>query len=200
MTESRSRSVAVVRRSVVVAPVIAMFLVAVSLAADATTTASSSPEAGLVPPGVDAVFSQVAVSSRAAAAAPGRSAHDHDDRSYLARASARLGGYRSATNAIPRPGQLADDVAEAVGGVAKPATSGTRQVITIPQGNRQIVIRIMEEGGGRSNYYRVSVAGKEALTVTGEASVDRALTLIPIGESSLDDILRLVNRLTGGGG
>jgi hypothetical protein len=105
-----------------------------------------------------------------------------------------------ATNAIPRPGQLADDVAEAVGGVAKPATRGTGQVITIPQGNRQIVIRIMEEGGGRTNYYRVSVAGKEGLTVGGEASVDRALTHIPIGESSLDDILRLVSQLTGGGG
>ncbi|NOY55276.1 MAG: hypothetical protein GXP34_04735 [Actinobacteria bacterium] len=105
-----------------------------------------------------------------------------------------------ATNALLTPGRLADDVAEAVGGVAKPATSGTGQVITIPQGNRQIVIRIMEEGGGRTNYYRVSVAGKEALTVMGEASVDRALTHIPIGESSLDDILRLVNQLAGGGG
>jgi hypothetical protein len=73
-------------------------------------------------------------------------------------------------------------------------------VITIPQGNRSIVIRIMEEGGGRTDYYRVSVAGKEALTVTGEASVDRALTHIPISESSFDDILRLVNQLTGGGG
>ena len=105
-----------------------------------------------------------------------------------------------ATNAIPRPGQLADDVAEAVGGVAKPATSGTGQVITIPHGNREIVIRIMAEGGGRTSYYRVSVAGKEALTVAGEASVDRALTHIPIGEGSFDDILRLVNQLSGGGG
>ena len=71
---------------------------------------------------------------------------------------------------------------------------------TIPQGNCQIVIRIMEEGGARTNYYRVSVAGKEALTVTGEASVDKASTHIPIGEGSFDEILPLVDQLTGGEG
>jgi hypothetical protein len=64
--------------------------------------------------------------------------------------------------------------------------------VTIPSGSRGIVVRLMEEGGGRSNYYRVSVLGKQALTVWGEASTDPAMTHIPISATSFEDILSIV--------
>ena len=64
--------------------------------------------------------------------------------------------------------------------------------MTVPQGSRGVMVRIMEEGGGRTNYYRVSVPGKQAFTVSGEVSTDPALTRIPIGSASLQDILRTI--------
>jgi hypothetical protein len=56
------------------------------------------------------------------------------------------------------------------------------------------MVRVMEDNNG---YYRVSVPGKQAYTVEGVASDDRALTHIPIGESSLDDILRILSEIKG---
>jgi hypothetical protein len=108
--------------------------------------------------------------------------------------------FRGATRSVPTPGKLAEEVAQAIGGTAKPAARGVGQVITVPYGNREIVIRIMQASGSGTDYYRVSVAGKQALTVSGAASTDQALTHIPIAESSYDDILRIVQQLQGGGG
>jgi len=47
----------------------------------------------------------------------------------------------------------------------------------------------MDEGGGRTNYYRVSVPGKAAYTEPGEVWTDPALPRIQIRGSSLNDIL-----------
>jgi hypothetical protein len=55
------------------------------------------------------------------------------------------------------------------------------------------MVRIMEDKGG---YYRINIPGKESFTVTGEVSGDRAVTHIPIEESSLDDILRIVSDIS----
>ena len=103
----------------------------------------------------------------------------------------------NATEAASVPGaaQLADEVAGATGGTVKQLSNGYS--ITVPSGSRGIVVRVMEEGGGRTNYYRVSVPGKEAFTVDGVASVDRALTHIDIGSSSLDEILRIIKAAGG---
>jgi len=90
----------------------------------------------------------------------------------------------------PAAAELADQVAAATGGTLKPL--GTGYSVTIPQGSRGVVVRVMESGGGRTNYYRVSVPGKQAYTVDGVASADRVLTHIDIAASSLDDILRIV--------
>ena len=68
--------------------------------------------------------------------------------------------------------------------------------IEIPHKDRRVVVRVMEQGGGRENYYRVSIDGKEAFTKLGEASTDRALTHIDIGKSSCEDILSLVESIT----
>ncbi|MGN6523965.1 MAG: hypothetical protein ACTHMZ_12320 [Actinomycetes bacterium] len=57
----------------------------------------------------------------------------------------------------------------------------------------------MEQGGGRPNYYRISVPGKKAYTVAGEASTDAALTHIGLGESALNDILSIIAQIQGGG-
>ena len=73
--------------------------------------------------------------------------------------------------------------------------SGRGYTVTIPHGSREIVVRLMEEGGGRKNFYRVSVAGKETYTVEGTPSTDRSLMHIPVAESSFNDIMRIVGKI-----
>ena len=94
---------------------------------------------------------------------------------------------------VPTAESLATAVADETGGALKVLKSGYS--VTIPSGNREIVVRVMEEGGGRTNYYRVSIAGKEALTQGGKASSDKALTHIPIRGNSLNDILDILAKI-----
>jgi hypothetical protein len=72
------------------------------------------------------------------------------------------------------------------------ATNASKMLRARERPSRGAMVRIMEEGGGRTNYYRVSVPGKQAFTVSGEVSTDPALTHIPIGSTSLQDILRTI--------
>jgi len=95
------------------------------------------------------------------------------------------------------PGSLADEVANATGGVVKANKGGF--TVNVPQGSRGITVRVMERGGSRTNYYRVSVPGKGTYTLGGETSTDAALTHMDIGESSLDDILSIIGRIQGAG-
>jgi hypothetical protein len=92
--------------------------------------------------------------------------------------------------AAPTASGLASDLADATGGALKELKSGYS--VTVPSGSRGIVVRVMEEGGGRTNYYRVSIPGKQAFTVGGDASTDPALTHIPISGTSLQDILSII--------
>ena len=55
----------------------------------------------------------------------------------------------------------------------------------------------MDSGGGRTNYYRVSIPGKQAYTIDGLPSTDRALTHIDIKKTSCDDIVNLINKIIG---
>jgi len=91
---------------------------------------------------------------------------------------------------IPSAQSLASDLADATGGTLKELKSGYS--VTVPQGSRGIMVRIMEEGGGRINYYRVSIPGKQTFTITGEVSTDPAFTHIQIGSTSLEDILNII--------
>lgn len=109
----------------------------------------------------------------------------------------RPGVAANAGSRLLSPSSLADEVVNATGGVLKTNKGGF--TVEIPHGARGITVRVMERGGSRTNYYRVSVPGKETYTVTGEASTDAALTHIGITESSLDDILSIVARIQGGG-
>jgi hypothetical protein len=103
----------------------------------------------------------------------------------------------TAAGAIPSTGSLADDLADATGGAVKANEGG--YTVNVPNGSRGITVRIMDEGGGRTNYYRVSVPGKETYTIDGTASTDPALTDIDIRGSSLTDLLTAINRIQGGG-
>lgn len=91
---------------------------------------------------------------------------------------------------------LAQGVATRTGGVVRALEKGFE--VIVPHGKRGIVVRIMREGGGRTNYYRVSIPGKETFTREGVASVDQSLTHIDITDTSLDDIVRLIERIKGG--
>jgi len=94
------------------------------------------------------------------------------------------------------PHSLAAEVAKATGGVVVPNKGG--YTVTLPHGRRIIVVRVMEQGGERTNYFRVNVAGKTAYSVTGEVSSDAGTTHIPISEGALDQILSIIARIKGG--
>jgi RHS repeat-associated protein len=93
---------------------------------------------------------------------------------------------------VPTAESLASDVADQTGGTLKTLKSGYS--VTVPQGSRGVVVRIMEEGGGNTNYYRVSIPGLQTFTQSGEVSTDPALTHIPIGSTSLQDILNIISQ------
>jgi hypothetical protein len=56
----------------------------------------------------------------------------------------------------------------------------------------------MKEGGGRDNYYRVSIDGKQTFTKSGDVSIDRAFTHMNIESTSHNDIINIINRITNG--
>jgi hypothetical protein len=104
-------------------------------------------------------------------------------------------GEATSAEALPSTSSLSSDVADATGGAVKELDNGYS--VTIPYGSRGIVVRVMDSGGGRINYFRISVPGKETFTVEGDVSTDPALTHIPIGSTSLQDILNVITRIQG---
>ncbi len=109
----------------------------------------------------------------------------------------RTGGSLSiATAAARMPSQfaLAARVAESTGGSLS-LTEGAGFAVKIPHGSRNIVLRVMAEGGGRQNYWRLSVSGKGAFTREGLTSSDKALTHIDVTRESFDDILRVIQQI-----
>jgi hypothetical protein len=98
-----------------------------------------------------------------------------------------------------RNANLAEGVVNATGGTVKLASSGKGYVINIAfKKGRDIVVRVMDEGGPRMDYYRIGVEGKASYAVSGEKTAAIDLTHIPIEATSLDDILRIVNGLQSG--
>ena len=57
---------------------------------------------------------------------------------------------------------------------------------------RRITLRIMSSGGGRINYFRISILNKGALTLAGRFSSDRALTHIPITLQNIVKVIGLI--------
>lgn len=106
---------------------------------------------------------------------------------------------RRATKAAPRgpsPRSLANDVARLAGGEVKENKGG--YTVSVPHENRGITVRVMEHGGSRTNYYRVSVPGKAAYSVTGDVSTDAGMTHVPITDGALDRILSIIARIKEG--
>jgi RHS repeat-associated protein len=95
--------------------------------------------------------------------------------------------------AIPSTTTLADEVAAAAGGIVKTNKGG--YTVDVPFGSRGI----MNEGGGRTDYYRISVPGKQAYTVDGTPSTDRAETHIDISPTSWSEIMRIIQKIKRGG-
>ena len=53
----------------------------------------------------------------------------------------------------------------------------------------------MSKAGGRKNYYRVSIGGKETFTKEGEVSSEKGLTHMEIKKNSHDDIVNIIRRI-----
>jgi RHS repeat-associated protein len=79
---------------------------------------------------------------------------------------------------------IARGIAKIVGGSISPA-KGNGWIIEVGK----LTLRIMTEGGGRVNYFRLSDAKRGAMTITGSFSNNRALTHINI---TLNNIIKLV--------
>ncbi|MGO5136354.1 hypothetical protein ACTQ31_06395 [Clostridium butyricum] len=115
--------------------------------------------------------------------------------------------------------KIGDDVYDATKGVSKTVFTTTEDAanvlgkelngtvsqlkngykVEIPNGNKPIVVRVMNEGsGGRANpYYRVSIDGKGSLTLDGTLSSDRGLTHIDMTDDYLSQIENTINKYLG---
>ena len=86
----------------------------------------------------------------------------------------------------------AAEIANRSGGKVKELGNGI--MIRIPNGARDIVVRIMNAGsGGRSEpYFRVGVEGKSAVDALGQFSSDAAATHFTLTENYVEKIIKIV--------
>ena len=84
--------------------------------------------------------------------------------------------------------------------VAKVIAKFTKASLKAASGNgwkltlKKYTIRLMTEGGGRTNYIRLSHATKGSMTIAGKFSSDRALTHIPI---TIGNLVKLIGLMLG---
>ena len=107
-------------------------------------------------------------------------------------------GYQGASGARTSLKNASSSVGSKLNGTVSELNNGYK--IEIPNGNKPIVVRIMDEGsGGRSApYFRVSIDGKGSLTLDGVLSSDRALTHIDLTDNYLEQITNMVTKYKGG--
>jgi hypothetical protein len=74
------------------------------------------------------------------------------------------------------------------------AKNGSGAVFKLADG--KVTVRVMESGGGRTNYLRVSVEGKGSVDAAGMLSSDKEATHIPISSESLKLIQNVIERYT----
>lgn len=104
---------------------------------------------------------------------------------------------------IPTPESnkaLADKIAQDLGGTIKPAKGdGWTVNIPITYNNKpsEITLRVMNTSKMNDNYWRLSVQGKPAVDINGNFSNDIVPTHIPITGNTYDDIVNIINKLTG---
>nr|WP_279626009.1 pre-toxin TG domain-containing protein [Streptococcus cuniculi] len=90
---------------------------------------------------------------------------------------------------------IADDVAESLSGSVSNLKNGYK--VEVPNGNKPIIIRIMDQGsGGRTApYFRVSIDGKGSLDLNGNLSSLRQFTHIDISDGSADQIVHIIKKI-----
>ena len=86
-------------------------------------------------------------------------------------------------------------MAEDLGVTHTPTRNGAGYSLTVPHGKRNVVIRVMEKSRERSNYYRVSIDGKQTFTKAGDVSTNMSLTHVDIEPSSHSDILNILEKV-----
>jgi len=95
---------------------------------------------------------------------------------------------------------LADKIAQDLGGTIKPA-KGDGWTVNIPitynEKPSEITLRVMNTSKMNDNYWRLSVQGKPAVDINGNFSNDIVPTHIPITGNTYDDIVKIINKLTG---
>jgi uncharacterized protein RhaS with RHS repeats len=93
-------------------------------------------------------------------------------------------------------------VQKAVGGTLRLTQNGGGFRVTIPggEGGKNVVLRVMGQGGGRTNFFRVSRDGTGTFTEGGVPSSDRALTHISLKGKTAEDLVSLIQKIGGGGG
>ena len=85
---------------------------------------------------------------------------------------------------------IAYGIARIAGGSVSPA-KGNGWVIKISN----LTLRVMTSSNFRNNYFRLSMAGKGTITLSGVYSSDPALTHIPITFNSIVSIIKIILRL-----
>ncbi|MBP1475338.1 RHS repeat-associated core domain-containing protein [Frateuria sp. MAH-13] len=88
--------------------------------------------------------------------------------------------------------RMSRQVAREFGVAGKATRNGSGTIFKLADG--KVTVRVMEEGGGRTNYLRVSVEGKGSVDAAGKLSSDMNATHIPIGKDSLRLIRDVVKR------
>ncbi|MCL6457003.1 MAG: hypothetical protein K6T85_03265, partial [Gorillibacterium sp.] len=101
-------------------------------------------------------------------------------------------GYKVTGNAFTTTQNAAKSVGKELGGTVSELKNGWK--VEIPNGNKPIVVRIMNEGsGGRSQpYFRVSIDGKGSFTLDGKLSNDKGLTHIDMNDNYFKQIIEIV--------
>lgn len=86
-------------------------------------------------------------------------------------------------------------ITKAYGGSVKIAKNGKGKVITIPNKNQPIVIRLMEAGSGdkKEAYWRISI-GNKSVNRAGNYSSNASETHITLQESSPKTIINIIKK------
>ncbi|MEI7038256.1 RHS repeat-associated core domain-containing protein [Fulvimonas yonginensis] len=90
--------------------------------------------------------------------------------------------------------RLQRQVAEAFTIAGKIAKNGAGRIFKLAEG--KITVRVMEKGGGRTNYMRVSIEGKGSVDAAGNLASDPKVTHIAIDKNSLQTLARIVEKWT----
>ncbi len=85
--------------------------------------------------------------------------------------------------------QLANKVANKYGGSVRIADNGKGYVVK----TNNITTRVMDSGGGRTNYYKISNQGKGSFDRFGNYTSDLSKNHIDIGPNSYDEIINIID-------